>query len=61
MSIIEIVITTVQGAPPETKTSSKLAPAEISVQDYAIHAIITAFQKLTVERAQLVVRHDYEA
>ena len=32
-----------------------------SVQDYAIHAIVTAFQKVTVERAQLVVRHDFEA
>jgi hypothetical protein len=54
MIVIQVFVRTVQCAPPYTETSAKLTPPEISVQNHTIHAIITAFEKIVVERAHLV-------
>jgi hypothetical protein len=60
MSIVEIFIRTIQGAPPEAKAPAKLPPPEVCVQDHAIDAIVTAFKKVAVNGAQLV-RHAFGA
>src|SRR4051794_30910933 len=54
MIVVQVFVGTVQRAPPYADASAKLTPPEISVQNYAIHAIITAFEKIVVQRAQLV-------
>src|SRR3954452_15870449 len=54
MIVLQVFVGTVQRAPPYADASAKLTPPEISVQNYAIHAIITAFEKIVVQRAQLV-------
>ena len=54
MIVVEILIRTIQGAPPEAKARAKLPPPEVCVQDHAIDAIITTFEKIAVEGAQLV-------
>ena len=53
MIVIQVFVGTVQCAPPYAKASAKLTSREISVQNHTIHAIVTAFEKIVVERAHL--------
>ena len=56
MIVVEILIRTIQGAPPEAKASAKLPPPEVCVEDHTIDTIVTALQEIAVDGAQLV-RH----
>jgi hypothetical protein len=60
MIVVEILIGTVQGAPPEAKAPAKLPVPEVRVQDHTIDAIVTAFEEIVVHGAQLV-RHIFGA
>jgi hypothetical protein len=56
MIVVEILIRTIQGTPPEAKAPGKLSPPEVCVQDHTIDTIVTALKELAVDGAQLV-RH----
>src|ERR1022692_582368 len=58
MVVIQVFIRAVQFPPPHTKPSARLAHGEVGVQNDAIDAIVTTFQKLAVKRAQLVWHGD---
>jgi hypothetical protein len=60
MVIVEIVVGTVQGTPPHTQASAALAHSKVRVQNYAIDAIVTTFEKAAVKGAELV-RHIFGA
>jgi hypothetical protein len=54
---LSFVIRAVKRAPPDAEASTGLPHAEVCVKNYAIDAVVTAIEKITVEAAQLV-RHD---
>src|SRR5271154_7093941 len=55
--IVEILIRPEQLTPPHAQAAAGLAHSKICVQDHAVDAIVTAFEKIAVENTQLV-RHD---
>jgi hypothetical protein len=60
MIVVQVFVGTVQCAPPDAKASAKLTSPEVSIQNHAIDAIITTFEKIAVQSAQLV-RHALES
>src|SRR5438128_75745 len=60
MIVVQLVIGTAQCTPPHAQSSAGLAHREVCVQNHPIDAIITAFEKIAVEGAQLV-RHCFRS
>jgi hypothetical protein len=60
MIVVQVVVGTVQSAPPHTQSPAGLTHSKVRVQNHAINAVVTAFKKVAVKGAQLV-RHIFRA